>query len=502
MERENYSSDKKENTIDFALPGLADYKYALDKSAIVAITDRKGKITYVNSSFCEISKYTVSELIGKDHRIINSGHHPKEFMRNLWQTIQSGNIWKGEIKNRARDGSYYWVDTTIIPFLDTDGNIYQYAALRFDITSKKEQGEKLQKYSKEINDYKLALDKAAIVAITNRMGEITYVNQSFCDISKYSQEELIGQDHRIINSGYHKKEFIRNLWKTIQQGKIWKGEIKNKAKDGTYYWVDTTIVPFTDEKGVPIQHLAIRFDITRKKEQELELRKSKIKLEYINENLQQFAHTVSHDLKSPINGLLGMMDLMDYKLKELKDKELEEYVGIIRKNATYMKELINGILEYSKADRSEYKIEEIDAGKETDYVISVQPSRENVTINRNGTVGVINYNKACFHQILSNLISNGLKYCDKKETIISVHLKEEDHQYVITVSDNGPGIPEDKKYYIFELFSSLEKSRSASNTGIGLATTKRIVEALGGSIWVESKLGEGSDFHFSIKKRP
>ncbi|MDH5605039.1 MAG: PAS domain-containing protein, partial [Cyclobacteriaceae bacterium] len=128
--------EKKETTIDFSLPGLADYKYALDKSAIVAITDRKGKITYVNNSFCEISKYAVHELIGKDHRIINSGHHPKTFMRELWQTIQSGNIWKGEIKNRAKDGSYYWVDTTIIPFLDAEGKIYQYAALRFDITSK------------------------------------------------------------------------------------------------------------------------------------------------------------------------------------------------------------------------------------------------------------------------------------------------------------------------------------------------------------------------------
>ena len=493
--------EKQGNNLDFALPGIADYKYALDRSAIVAITDRKGKITYVNDSFCDISKYSSNELIGKDHRIINSGHHSKEFMRGLWKTIQSGNIWKGEIKNRAKDGSYYWVDTTIIPFLDSEGLVYQYAALRFDITSKKEQGEKLEIFSKEINDYKHALDKAAIVAITNRVGEITYVNHSFCEISKYSEKELIGQDHRIINSGHHTKEFIGNLWRTIQQGNIWKGEIKNRAKDGSYYWVDTTIVPFTDEKGIPFQHLAIRFDITGKKEQELELRNSKVKLEYINENLQQFAHTVSHDLKSPLNGLLGMMDLMDYKLKELKDPELEEYVGIIRKNATYMKELINGILEYSKADRSEYKMEVIDVEKETDYIISVQPSKKNVSISRSGTIGPALYNKACFHQILSNLISNSLKYRDKEKSIISINLRDEDDKFIITVSDNGPGIPDDKRIYIFELFSSLEKTRSASNTGIGLATTKRIVEVLGGSIWVDSVLGKGSNFHFSIKKQ-
>lgn len=266
-------TEKKENEkkLKDSLKIIADYKYALDKSSIVAITNQKGIITYVNENFCKISKYDADELIGQDHRIINSGYHTKEFIRSIWTTIANGNIWQGEIKNKAKDGSYYWVNTTIVPFLDEQGKPYQYVAIRKDITLRKENEKKLKESLKEISDYKHALDESSIVAITNQKGVITYVNDNFCKISKYNSEELVGQDHRIINSGHHSKEFIRNLWVTIANGKIWRGELKNKAKDGSYYWVDTTIVPFLNDEGKPYQYIAIRNDISSRKKTEEEL---------------------------------------------------------------------------------------------------------------------------------------------------------------------------------------------------------------------------------------
>src|ERR1700752_4576940 len=263
-----------EESLKKSLKDLSDYKYALDESSIVAITDQKGIIQHANDNFCKISKYSQEELIGQDHRIINSGHHPKEFIKNLWVTIANGKIWKGELKNKAKDGTIYWVDTTIVPFLNESGKPYQYVAIRADITERKIAEENLEKSLKEISDYKYALEESSIVAITDQKGIIKYANDNFCKISKYDREELIGQDHRIINSGYHPKEFIRNIWTTIANGKIWKGELKNKAKDGTVYWVDTTIVPFLNEDGKPYQYVAIRADITERKLAEENLRTS------------------------------------------------------------------------------------------------------------------------------------------------------------------------------------------------------------------------------------
>ncbi len=255
----------KESELSTALKEMGDFRIALDEHAIVAITDAQGKITYVNDKFCAISKYSREELLGQDHRIINSGHHPREFIRDLWTTIAQGKVWHGEIKNKAKDGSFYWVDTTLVPFLDAQGKPHHYIAIRADITERKTAEQALTTSAREVLDLKTALDEHAIVAITDAQGKITYVNDKFCAISQYSRAELIGQDHRLINSSHHSREFIRDLWTTITHGEVWHGEIKNKAKDGSFYWVDTTIVPFLDAHGKPHHYIAIRADITERK---------------------------------------------------------------------------------------------------------------------------------------------------------------------------------------------------------------------------------------------
>ena len=219
-------------------------------------------------SLLEFQDIRNRNLIGEDHRILNSGFHSKEFFKDLWATISSGKVWKGEIQNRTKDGTLYWVDTTIVPSLDKKGKPYQYVSIRTDITERKQAEIHLKNSLRELSDIEFALDQSSIIAFTDEKGIITNVNEKFCQISKYNRQELIGQDHRILNSGYHTPRFFKELWRTIGQGKVWKGEIRNKAKDGHYYWVDTTIVPFTDEMGKPYQYLAIRNDITERKKAE------------------------------------------------------------------------------------------------------------------------------------------------------------------------------------------------------------------------------------------
>ncbi|WP_153800374.1 PAS domain-containing sensor histidine kinase [Foetidibacter luteolus] len=187
----------------------------------------------------------------------------------------------------------------------------------------------LQNTLREISAYKFALDESAIVAITNQKGIITHVNDNFCRISKYSREELLGQDHRIINSGYHSKEYIRDLWVTIANGKIWKGELKNKAKDGTFYWVDTTIVPFLNEQGKPYQYVAIRADITERKKAEEKILSLNLSLE---KSEKQFRAMIEHSkdvfVVSSEQGVSfvspGIKQMLGYTEEEFKTLTPEE----------------------------------------------------------------------------------------------------------------------------------------------------------------------------------
>ena len=249
---------------------------ALNETALVSVTDAKGDIIYANEKFVKTAGYSLKELIGQSHRILKSGQQPDKMFDNLWKTISSGKVWRGEIKNKAKDGTYYWVDTSIAPILNDQGTPERYIAVRFLITDRKQQE---LEYTASLT----ALNQTALVSMTDVKGNITYANEMFVATSKYSLEELIGQNHRILKSGQQPNEMFDNLWKTVSSGKVWRGEIKNKAKDGTYYWVDTSIAPILNDVKKPEKYIAIRFLISDKKKTGTQLEEQIVDMQKLND---------------------------------------------------------------------------------------------------------------------------------------------------------------------------------------------------------------------------
>lgn len=234
-----------------------------------------GHVATWNPGAERVKGYRAEEIIGKHF----SCFYPPEvvqrgFPEHELKVAAKEGRFEDEGWRVRKDGTQFWANVVITAIRGKDGTLRGFGKLTRDLSERKQAQEQIKENAqikaalKELSDLKLALDAHAIVAITDAQGKITFVNDKFCAISKYSRPELIGQDHRIINSGHHSKEFIHDLWTTIARGQIWKGEIKNKAKDGSFYWVDTTIVPLMNEQGKPCQYVAIRAEITARKQAE------------------------------------------------------------------------------------------------------------------------------------------------------------------------------------------------------------------------------------------
>jgi PAS domain S-box-containing protein len=242
----------------------------LTQDAMIVWVAEDGEISFWNRAAEEMYGWTESEALGENVHALLKTWFPETLERAQAELFENDR-WEGELWHTTRDGATLIVASRWVLEHGESSHVLE---TNTEIGKRRRNEEALKASLKELSDLKFALDESAIVAFTDQKGRITYVNDKFCEVSKYSRDELIGQDHRIINSAYHPKDFIRDLWRTIARGRVWRGELRNRAKDGSIYWVDTTIVPFLNERGKPYQYVAIRYEITDRKKAEEDLRES------------------------------------------------------------------------------------------------------------------------------------------------------------------------------------------------------------------------------------
>ncbi len=261
----------------------------------MAVVKVSGQFEQINRALCNLLGYSVEQLRGLNLEDVCHSEDLPSARSLLQKFLEGGEVRSGESERRfvTQAGSIVWTSLTISLILDSDDLPACFVLQAQDITERRRAQEALQEsltaskeLLKELADQKYALDQHAIVATTDVAGRITYVNDKFCAISKHSRDELLGQNHRIVNSGYHSREYFEDLYQTIGQGEVWQGEMCNRAKDGSVYWLDTTIVPFLGEDGKPLQYIAIRSDITERKAAEEALRASEAFSRAITENIE------------------------------------------------------------------------------------------------------------------------------------------------------------------------------------------------------------------------
>ena len=526
-------------------------EYALNQHSIVSITDIRGTITYANDKMVEVTKFPKEEIIGANHRVVKCDEYPLSYWKNMWRTIARGNVWHDEIKNIAKDGTPYWVDSTIVPFMNERGKPYEYISIRTDITRLKE----LE--NQHIQDRNDALIRAKVAQILQ--GQESLKNRMFESLEALSEAEGLAIQKKLgvfllpegacelemfVTFGEYTEEFMHKE-KCIKLGSCLCGRaaisgelmisddcftdpdhdhtFEGMTAHGHYIvplwhhgkilgilFMYTDPYPSRDQSRIDTLNfigdlLGVAIANEHVKE---ELEEAKKHAEEMAQAKSDFLANMSHEIRTPMNGVLGMLDLLNNLDLDAKSKS---YVDIAHGSASMLLNVINDILDISKIESGKLHIEKIEFDlrktvedtadllaklahqKDLEFTVYIPP--ETKTILKGDVLRL--------QQVLNNLTSNAIKFTSEGEVTIKVSIVEEAEDKTrlrFEVKDTGIGIPTEKQGQLFQAFTQADTStsREFGGTGLGLAISKSLIEMMGGEVGLISAVGKGSTFWFEL----
>jgi len=470
--------------------------------------DMEGRCTFINSAGLSMLELQLEECLGKNiHELIHHSHpdgrhYPAEDCPAHQALLGGSSYWKSNEVLWRKDGTSFFAEFSSHP-LKENGIVCGAVATFSDISDRKQFEDQLQMLSRAVEQ------SPATIVITDINGTIEFVNPKFAILTGYTPEEAIGQNPRILNSGMTPPDTFTDLWETITAGKTWEGEFLNKSKYGEQFWERASISPLLDDNGTVTHYLAVKEDITEKKQFLEQLTAAKELAEAGNRAKSDFLATMSHEIRTPMNGVIGMTGLLiDTDLND----EQREYAEIVRNSGENLLGIINDILDFSKMEAGRMDLELLDFDLRVTLVDTVQmfhsrASTAGLTLTCKIDPDVPPFLKGDpgrLRQILTNLVGNSIKFTSNGSVAINVHLAEELNSNVtirFEVCDTGIGIPSSRLSAIFEPFTQADgtTTRRYGGTGLGLAICKQLTELMGGEIGAISQEGQGSTFWFTLR---
>jgi len=456
----------------------------IDQSNLVSKADENGKITYVNKKFTELSGYSLEEVLGKDHNIVNSGQHPSSLWTNMYKTvIKDKEIWNSVCTNRAKDGSLYYVDTFIKAKFDDNNKVTEFSSIRQDVTE-------LKRKEMEISNRMTAINMSNAVIEFDLDGNIKFANNAFLDTLGYTHDEIVGKHHSLfVEDSLKDSDEYKDFWKSLREGKFFRGEITRKKKNGTLIYLQATYNPIIGNDGKPYRVMKIATDITESYNQQKEIEKK-------NTYLEHAAKILRHDMHSGINTYMPRgLSSLDRRLSEeqIKELKIEAPIKMIKEGLRHTQKVYKGVYEFTNLvkkdvvlNRSECKLNDI----LEDY-LSATAYRPQVELSDLGDLSV---NEALFCTALDNLIRNGLKYNDSNNKIVKI--SREDN--ILYVEDNGRGLSSEEFKLLSQPYTRKEGQKE-SGSGLGLNICIAILEEHGFSVSCDKLPQGGSQIKINLK---